>query len=124
MAIRRLVSKTGANPTVEFSTLLLDGEKYKLVYNFNAIAEAEENAGCNLLGGLENLQNLTAIQLRGLLYAALGVAHPEITVTDAGRMIRLNTIAPITEALAEAYRLSMPEAKTSNPRPAGATVES
>jgi len=111
--------------------LALGGRTYRLAYSFNAIAEAEHLAGCNLLGGLENLENLTAIQLRGLLYAALVVAHPTIpdgdgqrplTVEDAGLLVRLDTIGPITGALAEAYRLSMPEKKQDPPKagaPAG-----
>jgi hypothetical protein len=99
------------DPTILFSTLKVDEKEYKLAYSFNAIAVAERTAGCNLLSGLENLSDLSALQLRGLLFAALSIAHPTITIEGAGRMIRLDTIAPITTSLAEAYQLSMPEKK-------------
>jgi hypothetical protein len=116
------------DPTIQFATLMVDGKEYQLAYSFNAIAAAERTAGCNLLSGLESLNDLTALQLRGLLFAALSIAHPTVkegekerlfTVEDAGRMIRLDTIAPITTSLAEAYQLSMPE-KKKDPIVAGA----
>jgi hypothetical protein len=116
----RTVDGGALDPTILFATLMVDGKEYKLAYSFNAIAAAERTAGCNLLTGLESLSDLTAQQLRGLLFAALSIAHPTVkegekerllTVEDAGQMIRLDTIAPITTSLAEAYRLSMPEKK-------------
>lgn len=111
MAKRNTVSGTTIDPTIEFAKLVVDENEYRMCYSFNSIALAEAHAGCNLLRGLESLTDLSAVQLRGLLYAALTVAHPEITIDDAGKMIRLDTIGPITEALAEAYTLSMPQNK-------------
>lgn len=106
---------TPPTPVMQFADLTVDGETYKLVYDYNAIAEAEAVTRTNLLTGLENLTELTAAQLRGLLYAALAVAHPDITVRNAGKMIRLDTLPTITKALATAYNLSMPEPKSENP---------
>jgi hypothetical protein len=121
----RNVAGTVDDPTISFAALDLEGKTYKLAYSFNALAAAEAAAKCNLLAGLENLRDLSAVQLRGLLYAALSVAHPRMTVEDAGLMIhpfttpaRPETITPITRALAEAYGLSMPEDKKPDP-PAG-----
>ena len=108
---KRTVAGTGADPVIQFANLELDGATYPLAYSFDAIAEAENIAGCNLLTGLENLQNLTALQLRGLLYAAMIVADPEITLKRAASLIRLDTITKVTNAMAEAYRLSMPDNK-------------
>jgi hypothetical protein len=108
----RTVAGTPANPLVQFATLTIEGEQqYRLAFDFNAIAEAETAAGCNLLSGLQNLSDLTAMQLRGLLYAALRKAQPRLTIQAAGALIRLDTLAPITLALAEAYALSMPKKK-------------
>ena len=111
MGKQRSVAGTPADPTLHFAKLELDDETYLLAYSFNAIATAENVAGCNLLGGLENLTDLTARQLRGLLYAAMAVANPKVTIEQAGELIRLDTITPVTTALAEAYRLSMPAKK-------------
>ena len=93
------------------STLTIDDKKYLLAYDFNSIAEAEPVAGCNLLAALENLNAITAAQLRGLLYAAMVVTPPDPapTLAQAGDLIRLDTIETVTLALAEAYQLSMPE---------------
>jgi hypothetical protein len=114
MAKQRSVAGTKDDPTIQFADLTINGQSFRLCYSFNAIAIAESAAGCNLLRGLESLTDLSATQLRGLLYAALLVAQPEMTVEDAGRLIRLDTINPITAALAEAYSLSLPEQKKSN----------
>lgn len=123
-APKRSVAGGAADPTIQFAKLEIDGQTLRLAYSFNAIAEAEHVAGCNLLGGLENLGDLTALQLRGLLYAALSVADPKASVEQAGALIRLDTIAPITMALAEAYRLSMPDNKPADPPAAdGAPAE-
>jgi len=120
----RTVAGSRKDPTIQFATLTLDGQEYKLAYSFNAIAEAENRAGCNLLSGLQDLRDLNAQQLRGLLYAALSVAHPKITVEEAGDMIRLTTITTITDALAAAYILSLPEKKKSDPPEADPPAES
>lgn len=106
---KRSVAGTALDPTIQFAKLEIDGKAYKLAYSFNAIALAETAAGCNLLGGLENLGALTALQFRGLLYAALSVAQPKMTIEEAGNLIRLDTKGAIANALAEAYQFSMPE---------------
>ena len=109
-----------------FATLAIEGEQpLKLAFDFNAIAEAEQLAGCNLLEGLQNLSGMTALQLRGLLFAALRKAQPKMTIQAAGALIRLDTLGPITLALAEAYSLSIRK-KTADPieaDPAASDVE-
>lgn len=120
---KRTVAGTANDPTIQFANLEMDGETYPLAYSFNAIAEAERLAGCNLLAGLENLMDLTALQLRGLLYAAMSVANPKVTIAQAGALIRIDTIPTITNAMADAYRLSMPGKKV-DPTAAGAQAES
>ena len=112
------VAGTPANPTVKYAKLKIEGDEYRLAYDFNAIAQAEAIAGCNLLQGVRNLSSLSAEQLRGLLFAALSKAHPKITLLAAGEMVRLDTVRPITEALAEAYMLSLPEKKENPTEPA------
>jgi len=122
---RRNVSGTVADPTVRFSKLEIAGKTYRLAYSFNAIAEAEHVAGCNLLEGLDSLQELTALQFRGLLYAALSVAQPEVTIEQAGNLVGLDTESRmvVASALAEAFRLSMPD-KKADPLKASAPAES
>ena len=109
------VAGTAADPLIQFAELELDGQDYRLAYSFNSIAEAEKVAGCNLLSGLWDLSNLTALQLRGLFYGALRIAHPDMTIATAGDLIRIDTTAAILEALGRAYGLSMPPKKPANP---------
>lgn len=91
---------------------------YSLVFDFNALAEAEAATGHDLLlkhpGAI--LQNLTAAGLRGLLKATLSARHPEITAAAAGAMIRPDTMTPICEAICEAWILSMPKQERSGRR--------
>lgn len=113
MARRKTVAGTAADPLVEFVTLEIDGESYKLAYDFNAIAEAEKIAECNLLQGIAGvlLNNMTAKQLRGLLYAAMGKAQPKTTLAKAGALCRIDTMPDIRDALLKAYNASLPEEK-------------
>jgi len=115
---KRTVAGTAADPLIQFSTLEINGETYKLAYSFNAIAIAESVSGANLLEGLRNLTNLTASQLRGLFYAALSVADPKITIEQAGALIAVDATHSITDAIVEAYILSMPKKKEPDPPPA------
>ena len=108
------------NPTVKYAHVSVDGETYKLIYNYAAIAAAERLAGCNLLMGLENLMSLSASQFLGLLYAAMSKAQPKLTMDDVAELIRLDTMGMLQEALAEAYMNSLPAKKdTDNANPPG-----
>jgi|ERR1700722_837381 len=123
--MRRTVAGTGVDPTIQFAKLTLPSGEYKLAYSFNSIAEAERVASCNLLEGLENLGALTALQFRGLFYAALSIAHPGMTIERAGDLIGLDAEErlAVANAIAKAYRLSMPE-KKADPPAASAPAES
>jgi hypothetical protein len=108
---KKSVAGTGLDPTIQFSTLVVDDKSYKLAYSFNSIALAEAASGTNLLKGLQSLMDLSAMQLRGLLYAAMIIDKPDVTVEQASSLIRVDTINDITLAMVEAYRLSLPEKK-------------
>ena len=113
---KKSVAGTKDDPTIKFAKLVIDEKEYQLGYSFNAIAEAEAAAGCNLLNGLQSLNGMSALQLRGLLFAALRIAQPEIvSIDEVGLLLRLDTIGDVQEALAEAYLLSMPEKKSKEP---------
>ena len=120
---KKTVAGTADDPTVRFAMLKIGEKEYKLAYDFNSIAEAERICGVNLLSGGLTFQNPTANQFRGLLYAALRISDPEITPEAAGKLITLDTLAPITHALMEAYGVSMPE-KDRDPTGAASGPES
>lgn len=119
---RLSVAKTPADPVVEYVPLEIDGETYRLAWDFNAIAEAEQiiNAGIpdpryqvNLLQGVARvlISAPTASQLRGLLYAAMRMAQPKITIEKAGALVRIDTTQDIVNGLARAYNASCPDGK-------------
>jgi hypothetical protein len=93
------------------TTLELAGNTVRLAFDFNQIVRTEPEARCNLLAGLQDIANLSALQLRGLFVAAVRAADPKSTMTieQAGKLIRFNTIIPISEALAESILLSIPK---------------
>lgn len=110
---RKSVAGTGSDPVIEFAALEIDGEQYKLAWDFNAIAEAEKITGANLMHGIAvvMLNGMNAQQFRGLFYAALKLAHPKTTLESAGKLIRIDTMPDIRNALISAWNASLPEAK-------------
>ena len=102
---------------MKFAKVTIDGVEHTLAYDFNEICKAEEYTGCNLLGALQHLNELHATELRGLFLAALEAGpeqafpgkSPQDALEEAGKLIRLDTVIPIIEALSKAYQLSLPE---------------
>lgn len=111
-------SETAAVEAV--AAVTLDGEKYELAFDFNEIVNAERESGANLMMGLTNIANLSALQLTGLFVAGIRAANPpvfrdgqqttgsRITFLAASKLIRYDTILPIVEALAQSLLLSRP----------------
>jgi hypothetical protein len=113
MARRESVSSTALDPTIRFASLEIDDKSYKLCYDFNAIAEAEKVAGCNLLQGMAAvlINGMSATQVRGLLYAAIRKAHPKMSIEECGKLVRVDTLQEIRDVLVVCYRESVPEEK-------------
>ena len=104
--------RTADMPAVRFTPLKLSGSAYQLAFKFNALCEAEKLTGENLLQGLGRLINggMTAAQYRAVLYASLRMAHPKLTLEDAGDLIESafadGTISDIREALLTTHYVS------------------
>ena len=109
------VSNTTLDPTIDWVQIEVDEKQYHLCYSFNAICQAESVTKCNLLSGMwtfvTDRQGITAEQLRGLLYASLQKAHPEMSLQAAGDLIRLDTFAGLEQAVSLAYLNSLPAKK-------------
>ena len=99
------------DPITEFVPLEIDGYTYELVYDFDAIANAEKQADCNLLHGMSAtlLNTMSAGQLRGLLWAALRRRHPKMTLADAAALCRVDTVPDIVPALAATFTAAIPK---------------
>lgn len=112
------------NPVYPSAALVIDGQEYRLVYDYGAIAEAEAvvNRGrstaerVNLLYGL--MVMMDAATLPGLLLAALRAQHPAITFEQVRAMIRPDTALDIYNAIHAANDLARPDAKRKDPTPA------
>ncbi len=105
------LTNSQTNPIREYATLEVDGEQYQLCYDFRQFAEAERITGQSLLIGDFNFDGMSMVRLRGLLYAALKSAHPDVTLEVAERMIRFDTASSVMDAIARANELSKPKKK-------------
>lgn len=79
-------------PFVEFKVDGIDPasdpqQSYKLTFDFNEICDAETATGFNLWAPLRNLSAMSAGQVRGLLFALLKTAHPQVTLKEAGALL-------------------------------------
>ncbi len=104
-----VAGKVGLDPTLPDVELTLQGKTYHLAYDFNAICQANNATGINLLDSI--LGDITAISLRGLLWAALLPDNPEMTIEEAGKLIMLRDIKAVREAVVTAWFASLPEVK-------------
>lgn len=102
------ISGTALEPVYNFHELTLDEKTYKLAFSYNAIAKAESVAKVNLMNSL-HLSDLDVNQFRATLYAALSVAHPKMTIEQAGELIKIDTFSEIRSALLQAWSKSMRE---------------
>jgi hypothetical protein len=67
-------------------TLEGDPQPYILKFDFNEVCNAEAAAGCNLMQALSGVP-ITAAQTRGLLYACLKPANPQVLLSEAGALL-------------------------------------
>jgi hypothetical protein len=98
----------------QIATFEVAGFTYELEYGFNALVDAEEVTGCNLLGAMQGFSSgqVTAKELRGLLYAMIVPyrGFPDKAseqLATLGSLIRIDTISPIYEAIGEAFALAV-----------------
>jgi hypothetical protein len=111
MKTKKVASIT--DPTQRAAKLTLDGEIYKMVFTFAALAEAEDRlvASDPEVNLLFNLPRLRMRSTRVLFAASMMTHHPKIAFEDAENLVtRENSLAVMT-AIVEAWNLSMPETK-------------
>jgi len=104
----KVAGKPGLDPTLPDVELILSGETYHLAYDFNALVQAAEVTGVNLLTSV--MGEITPQSLRGLLWASLLKDQPDITIEEVGALIRPHNIATIRQAIVTAWFGSMPDA--------------
>ena len=87
------------------TTIKLDKER-KLCFDLNAMAEFEEVTGKSIF---QTLEQMTAKDLRALLWACLIDEDPTLTIKDVGRMVTPDKIEEINKSISEAVKQAMPE---------------
>lgn len=77
-------------------------KKRQLVFDFNALCKLEETTGKNALRG-DTWSNLSALDVRALLWGALLRDDPDLTLDQVGQFIDFRNLEKITGAIQEAF---------------------
>ena len=105
MATAKSSKRNKAMPEIEIE---LD-KKRKLVFDFNAMCRLEEITGKNSLQG-DTWENLSALDVRALLWGALLRDDKDITLEDVGGLINFSNLSVVTEAIQKAFEAAAPDA--------------
>ena len=92
--------------------LKLAGTEYTLVYDFDAIAEAEEILDRPLITGLRgrDIATPTISLVRAMFFATAHATHPELTFEQVKALVTRKTLADIWVKVLEAWQLAQPDA--------------
>jgi hypothetical protein len=99
------------DPILPKVALILDGVERHLVFDFNAIVQADNETGFNLLQAA--VSDITATTLRGLLWASLLKENPDLTIGEVGSWITMHNAFHIRQAITTAWFGSIAEAEES-----------
>jgi hypothetical protein len=80
----------------------------RLLFDFNALAAAEEAAGCSLLS-LDLAGRLSARILRALVWAALLHEDRDLTLEQVGAWLHPGNLRDIAEAVEAAFQAALPD---------------
>lgn len=107
------------HPEKPSAKLTLSGVEYKLVYDFEAIAEAEDILDKPLITGLRG-RDITTPKVnlvRAMFFACAHAYHPELTYEQAKAFITRTNLVEIWPKVLEAWTLAQPDAEKSNENP-------
>jgi len=92
---------------------------FELIFEFEAIARAEDLTGGALLSGLtrRDVDHPQISLVRAMLYAALLETQPRITLEEASAFVTRKTFKPIWAKLLDAWVLSMNDAEDGSADP-------
>jgi hypothetical protein len=112
------------SPNLTFTPLRIGDVEYKLCFDNNAIADAEEKliaAGhkVNLLAA--KLGSVTMSSARTLFCAALSVYHPDVTEAEARALYGKADTLELANAIQTGYRDYLPEPVADPQTPAAPT---
>lgn len=85
------------------------GKLWRIVFSHDVLLDIEDLTGLDVWAGGVNLDRPSAKLLRAVLYAALHHAGSDLSLKDAGEMLRLGKMSELRVKLMEAWGESMPE---------------
>ena len=106
-----VAGEPGLDATLPDVSLVIGGKERHLCYDYNAIVLAEKATGVNLLKAI--VGEITATNLRGLLWAALVRDNPKLTLDEVGSWISPRNVGTIHQALITAWFGSIDEPEDS-----------
>ena len=104
----------GISPTKKFTSLVIGEETYSLLFDLNGLALAESLCDVNLLSTID-MTDLNVSKLRGMFFATLLRAHPEMTIEMAGDLMMQVGINKASKALIETWKAAQPPADPNQP---------
>lgn len=97
----QVAGKVGQDPTLPNVSLILNGVERHLAFDFNAIVQVELLTGINLLKSA--ITELSATNVRALLWASLLKENPDLTVEEVGGWITMHNVVLIQQAVITAW---------------------
>ena len=92
--------KLPVNPIKPQDTVTVGGKEYKLSFQFDAVAEAEDETGVVLI---LTVCKPTVSNVRAIFYALIKPNHPETTFAEVKSMITMKTVLDIWLACAHVW---------------------
>lgn len=107
------------NPTEPSIELTIDGETYSLLFNFEAIAEAEEITGLPLISGLrkKDVDTPRISFVRALFFACMRTHQPKVTYDEAAALVNQWNWSEIWTRVLDAWVAGMKKPETTEPDP-------
>lgn len=99
--------------------ITIKDKTYKMVFDFNAVAEVEQMTSRNLMTK-EGWDDLNGREVSILFWSTLQAEQPDITLQQVRKLMNTRNIKLITDKVMEAWTLSKVE-ETADPTP-GLTV--
>jgi hypothetical protein len=93
------------NPVQPETKLTIAGAEYTLVFDFEAIAEAERLTKRPLLAGLqpEDVQTPTIDMVRAMLFACIHSRHPKLTIEEVNAFVTRKSFSRIWVKVLKAW---------------------
>jgi hypothetical protein len=117
------LEKNMHNPTEPTGELTIGDKTYTLLFDFEAIAAAEDATGISLIAGLheKDVNSPRISQVRALLWACLLPKQPKITRTEAASWVNRHNLNHIWGKVLQVWvdGMAEPEAAGSEDPPAG-----